>query len=125
MGKENKNSSHYYESLRTTEHILFEGQYDVFGDSSVIIYSMPGHTPGHMCLLVNLKDEPLLLSGGLYDFIEQREYKRVPKFNTDVDMTLKSMEVFEKLATELQARVIIQHEKEHYEELPLYPNFLE
>jgi N-acyl homoserine lactone hydrolase len=31
-----------------------EGDYDVFGDGSVMIISTPGHTPGHQSLLVKL-----------------------------------------------------------------------
>ena len=86
---------------------------------------MPGHTPGHDCLSIKLKDEYLLLSGDLYHFIEQREFKRVPTFNTDADMTLQSMEKFEKLANKLNARVIIQHERKHFQGLPKYPLYLE
>jgi N-acyl homoserine lactone hydrolase len=37
---------------------------DVFGDGSVIVLRMPGHTPAHSCLLVRLKEMgPVLLSG--------------------------------------------------------------
>ena len=40
-----------------------EGDLDVFGDGTVIAYFLPGHTPGHMALLVRLKSGPVLLSG--------------------------------------------------------------
>src|SRR5215468_5870668 len=33
---------------------ILDGDYDVFGDGSVIIISTPGHTPGHQSLYVNL-----------------------------------------------------------------------
>jgi glyoxylase-like metal-dependent hydrolase (beta-lactamase superfamily II) len=39
-------STSNYDSLRTSEKITFKDSYDVFGDESVIIHSMPGHTPG-------------------------------------------------------------------------------
>ncbi len=114
-----------YDSLRNSKHIFFEESYDVFKDSTVVIYSMPGHTPGHSILSIKLKDENLLLTGDLYHFIEQREFKRVPTFNTDAEMTLQSMEYFEKLAKELNAKVIIQHERTHFQKLPKYPMCLE
>src|SRR6195256_4875733 len=42
------------------------GDKDVFGDGSVIVLRMPGHTPGHSSLLVRLKDMgPVLLTGDL------------------------------------------------------------
>jgi len=121
---ENANTKNY-DSLRNSRRIFFNESYDVFNDSTVVIYSMPGHTPGHTCLYIKLKDENLLLSGDLYHFIEQREFKRVPTFNTDMDMTLKSMEQFETLAKKLNARVIIQHERTHFQKLPKYPKYLE
>ena len=53
--------------LETANTIEFEGDYDVFGDGSVVIIATPGHTPGHTSLLVNLSgDESILLSGDLY-----------------------------------------------------------
>lgn len=68
---------------------------------------MPGHRPGHLCLQLELKNETVFLPGDLYHFNEQREFRRVPKFNSDVQMTLKSMEKFEKLVNEKKAKVII------------------
>src|SRR4030088_3496062 len=32
------------------------GDHDVFGDGSVVLKSLPGHTPGHQGLLVDLRD---------------------------------------------------------------------
>jgi glyoxylase-like metal-dependent hydrolase (beta-lactamase superfamily II) len=113
-----------YDSLRTSEKITFKDSYDVFGDGSVIIHSMPGHTPGHMSLQIELKNETVFLTGDLYHFNEQRQFKRVPKFNTDVQTTLKSMEKFEKLVNQKKAKVIIQHESTQYAQLPVYPNYL-
>ncbi len=118
-------SSSYYDSLRNSQTILFEEKYDVFNDGNVVIYSTPGHTPGHMSLYIKLEEsQSILLSGDLYHWNEQREYKRIPKFNTDVQQTLNSMEKFEKLAELLNAKVIIQHEMNDYLELPKYPEYL-
>ncbi len=106
--------------------IQFDNKYDVFKDGKVIINSKPGHTPGHMSMFINLEEkQSILLSGDLYHFNEQREYKRVPGFNTDSLQTIESMEKFEKLATQLNARVIIPHEVTDYLEFPKYPDYLD
>lgn len=126
MSHEQRPSSSYYDSLRNSQTIQFEKKYDVFNDGKVVIYSTPGHTPGHMSLYIKLeKNQSILLSGDLYHFNEQREYKRIPPFNTDSLQTLDSMEKFEKLATKLNARVIIPHEMTSYLDLPKYPEYLE
>lgn len=94
---------------------------DVFGDGSVIALHLPGHTPDHMALLVNLAGGAVLLSGDLYHSRESREKRGVPPFNTSREQTLQSMDRFEKLATEKNARVVIQHEPRDIELLPQFP----
>lgn len=41
----------------------FPGSFDLFGDGSVLVVSTPGHTPGHVSVLVNLEAGPVLLAG--------------------------------------------------------------
>ncbi|MCA8900222.1 MAG: N-acyl homoserine lactonase family protein [Hyphomonas sp.] len=100
------------------ETMKISGDHDVFGDGSVKILEMPGHTPGHSVLLLDMPESgPVLLSGDLYHRAESRGLKRVPRFNWDEAKTLESMEKFETLASELGAKVIIQHESADIEPL--------
>ena len=94
---------------------------DVFGDGSVVALHLPGHTPNHLALLVNLASGPVLLSGDLYHSLDAREKRGVPPFNTDRAQTLASMDKFEALAKERGARVIIQHEPRDNAKLPAFP----
>jgi N-acyl homoserine lactone hydrolase len=94
---------------------------DVFGDGSVMILKMPGHTPGHSALLVRLASGPVLLSGDQYHFRENRKAAGVPTFNTSRAETLASHDRFEKLAANLKARVVIQHDPRDMAELPAFP----
>ncbi|MEZ5891652.1 MAG: N-acyl homoserine lactonase family protein [Parvularculaceae bacterium] len=115
-----------YKDLETAETVEFDGDYDVFGDGSVTILDMPGHTPGHKSLLVKLANAgPVLLSGDLYHLTESRERRLVPKFNTNVEDTLASMERFEQIAKDTGARVIIQHVMADYDALPRLPGYLD
>lgn len=101
------------------------GDHDVFGDGSVVIKYMPGHTPGHQVLFIDLPETgPVLLSGDLYHFSENREFSRVPSFNYDVAQTLESMKAFEAYAEKTGARVIIQHEKSDFDAMPKAPEYL-
>lgn len=103
----------------------FTGDYDVFGDGSVMILEMPGHTPGHTALQIMLPDNgPVLLTGDLYHRKESRALKRVPRFNTDEAKTRQSMVRFEQLAETLDAFVIIQHEPDDVDQLPTVPDAL-
>lgn len=102
-----------------------KGDYDVFGDGTVVIKFMPGHTPGHCALFVNLPEHgPLLLSGDLYHLQLSRQNKRVPIFNYDVKQTLESMDRFEAFADSVGAKVYLQHSKEDFNALPKAPEYL-
>lgn len=98
-----------------------EGDHDVFGDGRVVMLDMPGHTPGHHALLVRLASGPVLLTGDLYHFTEQVARKGVPPFNTDRADTLASMDRFDKIAHNLGAKVVIQHEPADIGKLPAFP----
>jgi N-acyl homoserine lactone hydrolase len=95
---------------------------DVFGDGSVIMLDMPGHTPGHHSLLVRLKEKgPVLLTGDLAHFRENYDSDGVPSFNTNRADTLASLDRFKEIAANLKATVIIQHDPRDIGKLPAFP----
>lgn len=98
------------------------GDFDVFGDGSVMMLKMPGHTPGEMSLLVRLpKTGPVLLSGDVVHFHEQLARRGVPSFNSDRSESLASMDRLSAIAKELGARLIVQHDETHVGKLPAFP----
>jgi N-acyl homoserine lactone hydrolase len=95
---------------------------DVFGDGTVTVLNTPGHTPGHHSLLVKLKEKGyVLLSGDLAHFQENYDSNGVPVFNTDHAVTLASIDRFKKIAANLKATVIIQHDARDVGKLPVFP----
>jgi glyoxylase-like metal-dependent hydrolase (beta-lactamase superfamily II) len=105
---------------------LIDADYDVFGDGTVRILKMPGHTPGHQVLLLTLpKSGKVLLSGDLYHLRRDRQQKLIPLFNTDRAETLASFDRFERIAANTKARVVIQHDPEDFKALPKFPAYLE
>ena len=95
---------------------------DVFGDGTVMIIGTPGHTPGHQSLLVRLKEKgPVMLTGDLSHFQENYDGNGVPIFNTDRAQTLASIDRFKKIAANLKATVIIQHDQRDLGKLPAFP----
>ena len=104
-------------NLKTVKKI--NGDFDVFEDGSVIIKSMPGHTIGHQALYVEVSglEKPVLLTGDLYHFEENRKNRIVPSFNHNVKQTLESMDKFEAFAKEKNAEVIIQHSPKSFKKL--------
>ena len=95
---------------------------DVFGDGTVVMLNTPGHTPGHHSLLVKLGQTGyVLLSGDLAHFHENYESNGVPTFNTDRAATLASLDRVKKIAANLKATVIIQHDARDVAKLPAFP----
>lgn len=96
--------------------------HDVFGDGSVVMLDMPGHTRGHHSLLVRLPGMgPVLLSGDQFHFIENMASNGVPSFNRDRADTLASSDRFRAIQRNLNATVIIQHEPRDVGKLPPFP----
>ncbi len=111
-----KNKDPAVSELKNVQKI--NGDYDVFGDGTVVIKYMPGHTVGHQVLYVEAGlEKPILLTGDLYHFEENRTSKGVPSFNYDVKQTLESMDKFEAFAKEKNAEIIIQHSPSDFKKL--------
>mgnify|MGYP003643818475 CR=1 FL=1 len=108
-----------YNSIKELTNVQkLHGDFDVFGDSTVVIKSMPGHTIGHQVLYLDLGlEKPILLTGDLYHFEKNRLNKKAPIFNFDIPMTKESMEAFEAFAKEKNADVYIQHSQKDFERL--------
>jgi N-acyl homoserine lactone hydrolase len=98
------------------------GDRDVFGDGTVVVLNTPGHTPGHHSLLVKLNQMGnVLITGDLAHFHENYDGNGVPTFNTDRAATLASLDRFKKIAANLKATVIIQHDARDVGKLPAFP----
>lgn len=101
-------------------------RHDVFGDGRVVMVNLPGHTPGHHGLLVKLeKKGHVLLSGDVTHFHENYRSNGVPTWNTSRADSLASLDRFRKIAANLDAIVIIQHDPRDVEKLPAFPDFAE
>jgi glyoxylase-like metal-dependent hydrolase (beta-lactamase superfamily II) len=95
---------------------------DVFGDGSVIVLNTPGHTPGHHSLLVKLPQMGnVVISGDAAHFRENYDSDGVPAFNFDRAQTVASLERIKKIAANLKATVIIQHDARDVSKLPAFP----
>ena len=102
-----------FSRLRSSKTKILDGDYDVFGDGSVVIISTPGHTPGHQSLLVNLsKTGPVVLSGDLYHYPAERTLKDFTPYanlgNPEQEVVSKAK--MEALLKSKKAQLWIQHD---------------
>jgi N-acyl homoserine lactone hydrolase len=95
---------------------------DVFGDGTVVMLNMTGHTPGHHALLVKLaKTGNVLLTGDVTHFRENYQNDGIPRWNSNRADSLASLHRFKQIAKNLRATVIIQHDPRDVATLPAFP----
>jgi len=116
-----------YSALKHSKTILIPtDDYDVFGDGTVVMKLAPGHTPGHQVLFLKLKKTgPIVLSGDLYHYPEERKLKRVPTFETDQAQTAATREKIEAFLKQSGAQLWIQHDYIANSKLKKAPQFYE
>jgi N-acyl homoserine lactone hydrolase len=101
-----------FSALRDSKTVIVtNADYDVFGDGTVVIKSAPGHSPGHQVLFVKLaKTGPVLLSGDLYHYPEERKLHRVPTTDFNPEQTAASRAAIETFIVQTRAQLWIQHD---------------
>ena len=101
-----------YSLLKESKTILLEkNEHDVFGDGTVVIKSTPGHTPGHNVLFLRLKNTgPVVLSGDLYHYPEERSLNRLPVAEFNREQTAASRAELEAFLKQTRAQLWIEHD---------------
>jgi N-acyl homoserine lactone hydrolase len=116
-----------YSALKDSKTVIIPtDDYDVFGDGTVVMKLAPGHTPGHQVLFLKLKKTgPIVLSGDLYHYPEERTMKRVPTFETDQQQTVETREKIEAFLKQTGAQLWIQHDYAANAKLKKAPQYYE
>ena len=101
-----------YNELKTSKTILLDkDEWDVFGDGTVVIKSTPGHTPGHNVLFLKLKKTgPVVLSGDLYHYPEERTLNRLPVADFNKEQTAASRAELDDFLKKTGAQLWIEHD---------------
>jgi N-acyl homoserine lactone hydrolase len=120
------NAAPRFSALKDSKTRLLDGDYDVFGDGTVVIIATPGHTPGHQSLFVKLaKTGPVVLSGDLYHYPAERTLKDFTPFATlgNAAQESASKAKIEALLKQKKAALWIQHDIIAYAKLKKSPAY--
>ncbi|HEY3825304.1 MAG TPA: N-acyl homoserine lactonase family protein [Bryobacteraceae bacterium] len=122
-----RSDSANYSKLKDSKTIIIDkDRYDVFGDGKVIIISTPGHTPGHQSLFLKFaKTGPVVLSGDLYHYPEERTLHRLPVAEFNKDQTAASRAQLDLFLKKTGAQLWIQHDFLGNAKLKKAPDFYE
>lgn len=101
-----------YSALRNSKTVILKSdEHDVFGDGTVVIVSAPGHTPGHQILYLKLaRTKPVVLSGDLYHYAQERTLNRVPTFEFNPEQTRVTRTAIDQYLKKRGAGLWIQHD---------------
>jgi glyoxylase-like metal-dependent hydrolase (beta-lactamase superfamily II) len=116
----------YFGGIQNQTVRQLAGEYDVFGDGSVVMLEAPGHTVGHMALFVDLiKAGPIVLSGDICYSEQDRAARWVPDWNADKAAAFETLDRIDAYCREKGARLIINHDAAQNATLPLAPVYLD
>jgi N-acyl homoserine lactone hydrolase len=122
-----RSDSANYAKLKDAKTVYIDkDEYDVFGDGTVVILSTPGHTPGHQSLFLKFaKTGPVVLSGDLYHYPEERSLNRLPTSEFNKDQTAASRTWLDGYLKKTGAQLWIQHDIIGYAKLKKAPQYYE
>jgi len=124
----------FYTALKSSKTVVIDkdlsrrsgakaDEHDVFGDGSVIMKAAPGHTPAHQVLILKLaRTGPIMVSGDLYHYPEERTFKRRPPDNEfSVEQSAASRRVIEDYLGKTKMPLWIEHDYEFIAKLRKAP----
>jgi N-acyl homoserine lactone hydrolase len=116
----------FYKSIRESQMEHVKGDLDLFGDQSVRLLATPGHTPGHMSLLLRLPTAgSIILTADAAHFRFNLEHCLVPKINSNIADSLRSMDRLNEVARAERAQLWFNHDISQNATIPHAPSWLE
>lgn len=97
------------------------GDLDLFGDGSLVIYSMPGHTPGEVSLKVRLASRTFILTGDAVHLREQLEKEYHFPIDADTVRATRTLRRLKRLRESEDATVWISHDPDDWSDLEHAP----
>lgn len=97
-----------------------DGEFDIFGDGSVVCFPSYGHTPGHQSLKVQTDSGEFILTGDACYLKKTLDEMALPGVMFDRQQTIQSLKVFKQLQAN-GATIIYGHDPEFWPSVPKAP----
>ncbi len=101
-----------------------EGDLDLFGDGTIRVLQTPGHSAGHMSLMLELGETgPVLLTADAVDDLSQWDERRPLRVLCSRDDAKRSLERLHDLARETEPLVVFGHDPDNWSRLRHAPDY--
>lgn len=90
------------------------GDLDLFGDGSLVLLSMPGHTPGELSLKVRLANRTFLLTGDAVHLRQALELEYHFPIDWDTRVAVQSLQRIKRIAEAEEASIWITHDPDDW-----------
>jgi glyoxylase-like metal-dependent hydrolase (beta-lactamase superfamily II) len=102
---------------------LAEGELDLFGDGTIRLIETPGHSAGHMSILLHPEETgPVLLTADAADNRAQWEGRAHPRALFSREEAARSLELLRRLADQIEPLVVHGHDPESWAALTHAPD---
>jgi N-acyl homoserine lactone hydrolase len=102
-----------------TGHLVLKvhGEYDLFGDGSVVLFPSPGHSPGHQCARVKLPAGDIILAADCCNLRASLDQMWLPKRVHDRQQSLATLAHLRDLR-DGGARIFFGHDPQFWAGVP-------
>jgi glyoxylase-like metal-dependent hydrolase (beta-lactamase superfamily II) len=103
-----------YDDARNFKYLELTGDFDLFGDGSVVILDTKGHTQGHQSLMVELENTGTLFLAGDAVYTPENEAGVIPGITWNTYESMKSIDRLKMLRDAHQGQLWYSHGIEQY-----------
>ena len=97
--------------------LKIQGEHDLSGDGSVVLFPSPGHTPGHQCARVRLPGGEVILAADCCNMRASLDEMRLPDHIHDQEAALATLSHLRDLRR-AGARIFFGHDPEFWSDVP-------
>lgn len=97
--------------------LAIDGEHDLFGDGSVVIFPTLGHTPGHQSVRLRLPKGDVVLTADCCYLKRNLDELVVPEFNVDREVSIATLKMLRSMRDK-GVRIFYGHDKDFWASVP-------
>ena len=104
-----------YDDARDFDYLQLEGDFDLFGDGTMVVLDTKGHTQGHQSLMVKLKNTGTLLLAGDAVYTPENENGVTPGITWSTNESMKSIDRLKMIRDREQGEIWYSHGRAQFD----------